>query len=354
MPQDITINGAQYPDVPAVQIPKTGGGTAQFDDTTDATATASEIASGKTAYVNNTRLVGTGQMVEPPLYIDPSINGVGIGATPENDHELTIANGYHINAKGKYNTFTYMPYSAVVHGTNGTAGYAKIATISVIGTWAYSAIEFDVVRAFDTGATRYSLYYETGSGTTPTSIYFVHDSFGKAYKTILPEAFVVKSSSTLEVYVRKCTDSDIITVTTYASRRQQDRVNITYSEGQYNTIPSGAVMATPVTCLNPTVTVTKTGGLGELNTATLYRSGNVVQLRITVHTTSAVAVGATLLSLTTNAPRPVSYVTATEITGNYVGVGWLNTDGTFSSREAVGEVPTNRYFTFTFTYLTND
>lgn len=60
MAQDISLLNAQYQDVPSVLLPKTGGGTAQFDDTTDANATASDILSGKTAYVNGIKLTGTG------------------------------------------------------------------------------------------------------------------------------------------------------------------------------------------------------------------------------------------------------------------------------------------------------
>lgn len=50
MAQNITLMGASYPDVPAVTLPKTGGGTASFTDVTDTTATASDVASGKYFY----------------------------------------------------------------------------------------------------------------------------------------------------------------------------------------------------------------------------------------------------------------------------------------------------------------
>ena len=47
MAQNITIIGESYTHVPAVQLPKTGGGTARFDDASITTATASDVASGK-------------------------------------------------------------------------------------------------------------------------------------------------------------------------------------------------------------------------------------------------------------------------------------------------------------------
>ena len=47
MAQNITLWGASYSDVPSVNLPKTGGGTASFTDVTDTTATASDVATGK-------------------------------------------------------------------------------------------------------------------------------------------------------------------------------------------------------------------------------------------------------------------------------------------------------------------
>lgn len=50
MAQDITLMGASYSAVPAVTLPKTGGGTASFTDVTDTTAAAADVASGKYFY----------------------------------------------------------------------------------------------------------------------------------------------------------------------------------------------------------------------------------------------------------------------------------------------------------------
>jgi hypothetical protein len=60
MAQNITLMGANYSAVPAVTLPKTGGGTAQFTDVTDTTAAAADVASGKYFYTaSGVRTQGT-------------------------------------------------------------------------------------------------------------------------------------------------------------------------------------------------------------------------------------------------------------------------------------------------------
>lgn len=60
MAQNVIINGVTYPNVPKVQIPKSGGGTASFDDTADATLdNGNKMLSGNTAYANGVKYTGS-------------------------------------------------------------------------------------------------------------------------------------------------------------------------------------------------------------------------------------------------------------------------------------------------------
>lgn len=60
MAQDIIIAGAQYPEVPAINIPKTAGGTALFVDTSEDTITAEKLLNGITAHdKNGEKVTGT-------------------------------------------------------------------------------------------------------------------------------------------------------------------------------------------------------------------------------------------------------------------------------------------------------
>ena len=59
MAQNVVINGVTYENVPEVDIPLSGGGTAKFMDTSDGDAVAGDILSGKYAYVNGVKITGS-------------------------------------------------------------------------------------------------------------------------------------------------------------------------------------------------------------------------------------------------------------------------------------------------------
>ena len=59
MAQNVIINGVTYSNVPEVDIPKQGGGTAKFYDTANANASASDLLTGKSAFGPNGSIDGS-------------------------------------------------------------------------------------------------------------------------------------------------------------------------------------------------------------------------------------------------------------------------------------------------------
>lgn|GEM_PF-4330365 len=90
---DILINGASYTDVPAIIVPKVGGGIAQFDDTTIASgaATAADISVGKQAFANGSIITGTADLWNPIGAGAELIQTYDMGTTTLDD---TLFNGW--------------------------------------------------------------------------------------------------------------------------------------------------------------------------------------------------------------------------------------------------------------------
>lgn len=78
MAQSITLMNATYNDVPAVDLPKTGGGTARFTDVTESTVEAADVAEGKIFFDSNgVRRVGT-MSAGPYSFIGMVVSGTNL------------------------------------------------------------------------------------------------------------------------------------------------------------------------------------------------------------------------------------------------------------------------------------
>lgn len=89
MAQKVIINGVTYSNVPSVEIPKDGGGTASFEDTSDATLDAAgKMLSGVTAYAGGTKYTGS-------IATKTSSDLTASGAT------VTVPTGYYASSATK-------------------------------------------------------------------------------------------------------------------------------------------------------------------------------------------------------------------------------------------------------------
>lgn len=115
MAQNITLMGASYSAVPAVTLPKTGGGTARFTDVTPTTATDSDVASGKIYFKSDgSQSTGTasGGGSSKAVYIYE-----GLASRKANSYGATNAK-VTVTKAGTYN----ISYVAIRGSSSGTMG----------------------------------------------------------------------------------------------------------------------------------------------------------------------------------------------------------------------------------------
>lgn len=124
MAQNVVINGVTYQSVPKVEIPKSGGGTAEFMDTSDATlASGGSMLSGVTAYAGGTKYTGS---IATKTSSDLSASGATV----------TVPAGYYASQASKAVSSGSATAPATISGTSasvstGTNTLTLSKTISV-------------------------------------------------------------------------------------------------------------------------------------------------------------------------------------------------------------------------------
>jgi len=124
MAQSVIINGVTYSNVPKVEIPKSGGGTAEFLDTSDATlASGGSMLSGVTAYAGGTKYTGS---IATKTSSDLSASGATV----------TVPAGYYASQASKSVSSGSATAPATISGTSasvstGTNTLTLSKTISV-------------------------------------------------------------------------------------------------------------------------------------------------------------------------------------------------------------------------------
>lgn len=192
MAQNISLLGANYSAVPAVTLPKQGGGTARFDDCTVTTATAEDVASGKVFIASDgTITTGTGSgggsglvsetgtytpttdiarptisfsktYAKPPAIVMLSDATGTIDTTANTNYAFTFSDYYQLTGCGyPYSSSDYR-YCMAKSLYKGSTGTGNTTNNTVYVTYNYTS-------QVSTYTSAYSRYWVTESGFSPYS-----------------------------------------------------------------------------------------------------------------------------------------------------------------------------------------
>ena len=125
MAQNVVINSVTYSNVPEVDIPKSGGGTAKFFDTASADISAGDVLSGKTAYGASGSVSGS-----------MANNGSTSGTIGTKAGTVTIPAGYTSGGTVSLTNVSDCTSANILNGKSilGVNGSLTLPTISQDGT----------------------------------------------------------------------------------------------------------------------------------------------------------------------------------------------------------------------------
>lgn len=144
---------------------------------------------------------------------------------------------------------------AMCTGTNGTAGWLHVATVTVTEAWAGIALCMDFIRRTDDVPTQVCLRFVHESSTDP-------EVLALDWTGACGDVCVSKSAtSTWELYVKKGSASDVIAVLDFYAPEQNGGYTVEFQTDQVASAPSGATYARPAQGTSTDVVVNSTYGV---------------------------------------------------------------------------------------------
>ena len=201
MAQNISLLGATYSAVPAVDLPKQGGGTARFTDVTDTTAAASDVASGKYFYTAaGVRTAGTASGGGiGTLLATKSLGTISTSSTSETDTGQTVTvssiNSYDLFiVETSVNTVVANRHMATVAGvelTNSTDVSTKDSTLLITQRMNFRMTSANKVQS-RAGTNAYGIYPKTVTLSSGNATISMYQRYNNTYTGTINGSYTVR------------------------------------------------------------------------------------------------------------------------------------------------------------------